>query len=288
MATRSLPFSLLVSMLPLAAVALGPASSIAGAWLPGQGDFYSEIRATYFSADTYRNADGDRVPLGGVAEQRELVSYSEFGWWKRGTFVIAIPATSITLRDDSGVFERTETGLSDLLLGMRVGLLDGPAALSIEADWKAPLGYDRRLTPRLGDGQQDLSGLLQFGASLEPVNAFIDLAGGYRYRADDPADQIVARADVGFWVGSSLLVAGRYQGALASGDGETPADETSVHLAGPVFVWRVDEFLDVFAGSVHSAAGENVLHADQFYVGIATRKTRLDRLQGFLGGTRRP
>ena len=97
-----------------------------------------------------------------------------------------------------------------------------------------------------------------------------------------------ARADAGFWVGSSLLLSGRYSGAIASGEGETLEDEETVHRVGPEIRWRVDDFLDVFAGSMHSASGENVLHADEYFVGIATRKTSLNRLQGFLGGTRRP
>jgi hypothetical protein len=271
-----------------AALAFLPAPGRAGAWLPGHGEFYTEIRGRLFSSDSYRNVDGERVPLGGVYEQRDLISYSEFGWWKRGTFVLGLPATSVTLRDESGAFEDTETGLADMVVGIRVGLLEGENVLSVEADWKAPLLYDEDLTPSLGDGQEDWTGLLLFGRSIPQVNGFVDLAGGYRYRTQEPADQIVMRADAGFWVGSSLLLTGRYSGAIASGDGETPQDAETVHRVGPEIRWRVDDFLDVFAGSMHSASGENVLHADEFFVGIAARKTSLNRLQGYLGGTRRP
>ena len=47
----------------------------------------------------------------------------------------------------------------------------------------------------------------------------------------------------------------------------------------------MDEHLDVKAGSWHTALGENVLHVNQYYVAVVFKHTRLNRLQGFLGGT---
>ena len=40
--------------------------------------------------------------------------------------------------------------------------------------------------------------------------------------------------------------------------------------------------------SLHTAIARNALHADRFYVGVAFKKTELDRLQGYLGGTKQP
>ena len=61
-----------------------------------------------------------------------------------------------------------------------------------------------------------------------------------------------------------------------------------MHEVGPQLLYRVDDNLDAFAGSLHTASGKNVIHTDQYYVGVAVKRTRLDRLQGFLGGTKRP
>jgi hypothetical protein len=47
----------------------------------------------------------------------------------------------------------------------------------------------------------------------------------------------------------------------------------------------VDDRMDVFAGSWHTASGRNVLHTDQFFAGIAWKQTGLDRLAGAMGGT---
>ena len=46
--------------------------------------------------------------------------------------------------------------------------------------------------------------------------------------------------------------------------------------------------LDVFAGSWHTPSGRNTLALDQYYAGLAWKSTKLNRLQGFLGGDARP
>jgi hypothetical protein len=53
-------------------------------------------------------------------------------------------------------------------------------------------------------------------------------------------------------------------------------------------LYRVDDHLDVKAGSWSTASGKNVLHYDQFYVGVAFHQSKLNRLQGFSGSTKNP
>lgn len=101
------------------------------------------------------------------------------------------------------------------------------------------------------------------------------------------ADQMIASADLGIWIGHSLLLGGRYQGLTTISHGPLVPD-ISQHLAGPVLLYRVDDGLDMIAGSWSTAAGKNVLHFDQVYVGIAFHNTKLNRLQGFSGTTRAP
>jgi hypothetical protein len=62
----------------------------------------------------------------------------------------------------------------------------------------------------------------------------------------------------------------------------------NIQLLGPVLVWRVDDRLDLVAGSWSTAMAKNALHYDQVYVALAFKQTKLNRLQGFLGGTKAP
>jgi hypothetical protein len=110
-------------------------------------------------------------------------------------------------------------------------------------------------------------------------------AGGQQ--AEQWTRPFVASADLGLWVGPRILLGGRYAGTVAMSSGEG-FPERSVHLAGPLLLWRVDERLDLSAGSWSTAKAENAPHYDQVYVTLTLKQTKLNRLQGFLGGTKAP
>lgn len=270
----------------------------AGPWIPAPGEYYSELSGFRGVADTYYDAEGARfvMPGGTVFERRSLGTMTELGWKRRMSFIISAPVVSLTHRIED--FHRTQTGLADILVGFRYALANGPSALSIEADWQAPLGYeanDRRelgatpdSIPSLGSGRQEATAWLLIGSRTPMVSGFMQAGVGYRYRERELADQVALSADVGVWVGGSWLISGRYTGALSQGTGETLLDEQSEQVIGPEVRVRVDERLDWFVGSRHTMSGKNVPHSDGYYMGFAFKQTRLDRLQGFLGGTRRP
>ncbi len=314
-----------IALFSVAAVvaALAPAAARAGAWMPAPGEQFTEIRGSRLSSDDFHNADGDRVilPFGGLYERRDATWSAELGWKKSTSVFFSLPWSSASRRlaDPLGAFP-SETGFGDLNLGLRRKLAGGGASVvSLEASWNAPLGYSRLKPfsdselalvdtifyagasesdsvnvsrfggrPALGEGEQSVQGVLWYGASLPGVRGFLEAGGGYRYYFEHMGDQLLMRANLGLWLGSSLLVAGRYEGEMAIGDGVTLAHELDRHLAGPMILYRVDDFVDVYVGSLHSAIASNALHSDQFYAGVAFRNTKLNRLQGFLGGKKNP
>ncbi|HEY2956164.1 MAG TPA: hypothetical protein VGK89_13040 [Candidatus Eisenbacteria bacterium] len=318
MRARNVTWSLFAAA---AAVVSGSAPARSGPWLPAPGEYYSELQAGAFSADTYHDAASHRavLALGGVEESRSLLSYNELGWKKGRSVILGIPIQSVTRRTGRGEVDRTETGISDIQLGLRFQMADGPTAAALELDYFGPAGYNRKylLTPsqvawadttlcrglgeadsancvrqiappRLGAGQQELVAAIHWGVSLKKLNGFLQVSHGYRHRGKELAGQALLSADLGFWLRPALLVAGRYRGAIDVGRGLTRADDVEEHLAGPMVVYRLDDHMDVFASSLHTAIARNALHADRFYVGVVFRQTGLNRLQGYLGGTRRP
>jgi len=298
--------STLVFAAALAAVT-APSLVRAGAWIPAPGEYYSEFQGARLSADTYHDSTGARqaFTLGGYLERRSLSSYNELGWKKKMSVILAAPAISSTRRlgYDRSTESQTQTGLGDLIFGLRYALKNAERALSIEVDWQTPLGYEHvkrgeylpKLgssgedygSPQLGVGTQNLDGLLWGGMTLPKLNAFFQAAGGYRYRFEEPEDQFLGLADAGIWIGPSLMLAGHYVGTFPA-TSAAGFDRQSTHIVGPELRYRVDERLDVFAGSRHTMWGRNVVHVDQYYIGMAFKQTRLNRLQGFLGGTRKP
>jgi hypothetical protein len=213
--------------------------------------------------------------------------------------------TSITRRVDpfppSGVGSATasQTGLSDLLLGTRFRLYDhGAAAFAIETDWLVPLGYERDVVPSLGDGLSHFSAHAEAGIPLPAFQGFAEAALGYVTRIDVRANPMSAThpvgapamlydADLAAWLGRSLLVAARYHGYSSSAQDAGDVDR-SLHSLGPELRYRIDDHMEVYSGATFDVSGRNAFKEDVYYLGLAMKQTRLNRLQGFLGAGRRP
>jgi hypothetical protein len=107
------------------------------------------------------------------------------------------------------------------------------------------------------------------------------------YAAEAHSIPFLASADLGWWVTRTLLVGGRYSGMTTIAHGDSVLAQ-SIHLMGPYVLLRVDDRLDLVAGSWSTAMAKEALHFDQVYVAVTFKQTKLNRLQGFLGGTKAP
>ena len=101
------------------------------------------------------------------------------------------------------------------------------------------------------------------------------------------SDRLAASADAAFWVSRSVLAGARYRGFVTLSRGQLTPD-INLHQMGPMVLYRVDDRLDVYAGSWIATAGRNTSRANEAYAGLAFHKTKLNRLQGFLGGKQGP
>jgi hypothetical protein len=308
----------------LASSFTGRSAAADGAWTLGRGEWHSSLIGGVFSAPTFRDSSGTRFDAGLTVEHRVLRSTTEIGWKNRMSVLFALPAMSVTRHDVAARTAATATGLQDLVVGLRYGLARGPAGATVQLDYTAPLGYNRSLDSlnfRLGeglgftdanryvhanDGLQQLAARLHLGTGLAG-RAFVQAQIGYaaRYyafgkRDQGPAvagerspgkwmwaDQLQTGADLGLWLGGPWMVGGRYRGITTISNGPL-VPEITQHLAGPVLLYRVDDGLDMIAGSWSTASGRNVLHYDQYYVGVAFRQSKLHRLQGFSGTAQTP
>src|SRR5215831_13764026 len=293
-------------------------------WVLRPGEFYSEVSGSVFSANSFFDDNG-RPPLNGKLDERQLVSYNELGWKQKASVWIAVPFVSRGFTRFTGGTS-TSTGLGDLDLGTRIRLKGGSTPLSLALGWTAPMGANRRLFPGTdGDGGTDPASYppysssnlsdssLYFNQGLQSLRAGLDFggrawkhafwtAGGeYRYRfleflstdkTSHNARFVGANASLGWWAQRSLLVTGLFQGEWVMSQSENydrnlASDKDPKRLlAGVRATWRVDDRMDVFAGSWHVASGQNVIHYDQYYFGIAWRQSSLSRYAGAYGGTK--
>jgi hypothetical protein len=294
-------------------------------WVLKPGEFYSELTGSVFAANTFFDADKERPPLDGKLDERALVSYNELGWKSRASVWIAVPLVNRGFTRFSGGTS-TSTGLGDIDLGVRYRMKGGTTPASLSFGWTAPLGGNRKLFPGIsGDGGTDPSSYppystsnatdtsLYFNQGLQSLrvgadfggrawkHAFWTAGGEWRYRflefgntdvSSHNARFIGGHATLGWWAMHSLLVEGLYEGEWATSMSENYDRNLSVereprrNLAGARLTWRVDDRMDVIAGSWHVARGENVIHYDQYYFGIAWRQSSLSRYAGAYGGTK--
>lgn len=196
---------------------------------------------------------GVQLPLG---TNRALFPGSSGDGGLNGGILVA--RNGVPIQDTSTFFSQ---GLTTAALGLEVG-----GAVGKRAYWTA-------------------------GAGIRTT--FLSIAS--RDSADRYADFVNASIGLGYWLTNSVLLSGEYLGEWQTDQGSgydrvtLPGGaelESNRMLAGPRLTYRLDEKMDVFAGSWHTPGGRNVLHHDLYYCGIAWKHTGLDRLAGALGGTK--
>jgi hypothetical protein len=284
------------------------ASSSAGPWTLGKGEYFSETSAGLYSTTSFRNFEGNRAELGYRFESRDFRWANELGWKKHTSFLLEVRGRSVSQVDGGSPSSITQTGLTDVGVGFHQGLINGARGLAVEALWVAPLGYDRELSRWLGDGRQRLGASLAAGTALGHRGfAQGSLGGLYRFLKFGKADSafsvggpnkssaafLTYSADAGVWVTPRLLVGGSASGQSVSWSSlpdppfvKNNEDAASRLLVGPVVLLRVDDRLDVKAGTLSTASGKNIYHFNQFWIAFAFKQTQLSRLQGFLGSAR--
>ena len=294
------PHAVTFATLLILASSLAASAARTDPWLPAPGDYDASFRFEHGSGSKFFADDGEKQdnPFGILVESRSFESVNELGWKRWMSATLALPLQSVSIRTRFPEANDTQTGLSDLDAGVRIKLLGGGrSAMSATLDWRIPLGYDRQPIAALGDGLHHVTGGLELGTSFPAMNAFLQGGASYGGRFDvrvNPkkatrhvqGDVIGTFADLGVWLGNSLLLAGRYQGAMRSAD--EAGVEANAYVAGPDVTFRVDDHMDVFAGARFPIAGRNSRVFSTYYAGFALKQTHLNRLQGFHGDTRRP
>ena len=154
--------------------------------------------------------------------------------------------------------------------------------------WLAPLGYNKNVFPRLGDGRHKVYGALQAGARIPGVPAFVQGGKGFLFVSEDGLTYSLSHVDLGAWFGSTLLIGARYADRVAWNAGTQLGKLDDSYQAGPVITVRVDDRLSVTAGAMRDWYGRNSLGTDEVYIAVGFQQNGPGPLQGFLGGHPRP
>ena len=193
----------------LLAAAAAPAA--AGPWTPERG--HGQVIATFavYSTRESFTQQGDRAEFGfdGKFRKREINPYLELGVTDRLTF---IANTFVIGSEFSNAFgAQKNSGLGDSTIGLRYRVTDtnGPVIVAMQGLVKLPTAGSGQ--PNLGNRQVDVDGRLVVGGSLGKSSRppFWTVEGGYRYRAEGPADELRFEGTLGVYVHARLMLLGQ-------------------------------------------------------------------------------
>jgi|GEM_PF-1203481 len=172
--------------------ALTPAPAWGQAWPASRGAFYAKVARSDIRASDQFTFDGRRSDfIDGVAGNafvdQSYHLYTEWGLLDNLTVVLSAPFKQLAVHDLAFRYETAAIG--SVSIGLRFGLFPllgiRPSAIAMAMNLGAtvPTGYTRNLTPSAGAGQVDAHALIGIGLSFWPTAAYVQAAGGYRYRS---------------------------------------------------------------------------------------------------------
>jgi hypothetical protein len=195
----------------------------AGAWTAKQNAYYDKLAVNYYFANDSFDHGGTRssTPNGGSFRDYNISNYLEFGLTDNLTLVNSL-AYKWLENDDNSATTRGH-GLGDVDLGVRYKLLDSDRAGIVASQLlvKIPGPYQQDDPLPLGNGQYDTELRLLYGRSLYPlIPGYGNLELGYRWRFEDPSDEIRYLVEFGVDLGRDFYTRAKLDGTLSVDNGK--------------------------------------------------------------------
>ena len=243
--------------------------TFAGAWTLEKGKVYNKLAVNYFEADETFGTGQD-----GFEEFTDftLNYYVEAGITDRLTFISQVPLRRST---NEVVGDRTDnTGIGDIDLGLRYNFVNSGWVFSGQALYKAPFLYDEDDDLPLGNGQSDFEFRLLLGRSLYPYGYF-GVEAAYRFRAEDPSDEIRYLVEYGFDLTSKAYLRAKLDIIDAVDDTDVIVSDGSPQFPNAFDLTRYEasagykfndqsSFEVTYTGSI---SGDNILDGDAIQIG---------------------
>jgi len=196
--------------------------SHAGAWTARQNGYYEKLAFNYYYAGDTFDSSGDRVstPNNGKFTDYNISNYFEYGLTDNLTLVNSLAYKWLENEDDSAITKGH--GIGDVDLGLRCKLLDSDRAgiVSTQLLVKIPGPYKQDDPLPLGNGQYDTEVRLLYGRSLYPlIPGYGNLELGYRWRAEEPSDEIRYLVEFGVDVSRDFYTRAKLDGIFSVDNG---------------------------------------------------------------------
>ena len=204
-------------------VATSAATSFAGAWTAKQGEFYDKLAYNYYYSHETFDSSGKRTgtPNNGKFTDNNVSNYFEYGLLDSLTLVNSLSYK--WLKNEADAVHTSGTGLGDVDLGLRYKLLDSDkiGIVATQLLVKIPGAYSASDSLPLGNAQYDTELRLLYGRSLYPlIPGYGNVELGYRWRAQDPSDEIRYLVEFGVDVTSKVYTRAKLDGTISVDNGK--------------------------------------------------------------------
>ena len=193
-----------------------PATASAGAWTAKQGDSYLKGAVNYFETSNRFGPEGGFENFQNV----NFNVYWEYGVKDDLTFFATGSLTDLENRANGQ--ETSGSGISDIDVGLRYRVIDGPVIVSVQGLFKAPYLYDEDSELPLGNGQEDFEGKLLLGKSFGKLG-YGGLEVGYRVRTEAPVDEFRYLVEYGFDLNDRTYLRTKLDGIHAASSSDVDA-----------------------------------------------------------------
>jgi protein XagA len=206
----------------LLATAAFSSECLAGAWTMPKGKMYDRFAVNYYFAEKEFNEDRERKEFANNGEFTDfnLNNYIEYGLTDRLTIINSLYYKWIKKEDDDG--EDKTNGLGDVDIAVKYKLAEGSLGVfSTQLLVKIPGPYDGDDSLPLGNDQLDIEARMLYGRSLYPhIPGYCNVEFGYRWRDDDPSDELRYLIEVGVDITSHLYGRIKLDGTYSTNNGE--------------------------------------------------------------------
>ncbi len=207
-------------------VLLSSSALFAGAWTKEQGKSYHRAAINHYFADREFDDDGESRSISSNGEFRDfnLNYYMEYGILDQLTAITSIYYKDLRREDDRFIYETR--GLGDFDLGMRYRLYsDNSKVIAVQGMVKIPEFYDKDDALAPGNGQYDYEMRVLYGHSLwPPLPGYVNIEIGYRWRAEEPADEFRYLLEFGTDIGWQFYTRAKLDGIISAGNGRDILD----------------------------------------------------------------
>lgn len=240
----------------------------AGAWTLEPGEAQLITTLTYYRATREFGSGGGRKDFADDGEftSLEVNPYLQYGLRSDLTLIASLVLRRVEFSDDSG--SDANAGLADPEIGLRYRLSppEWATVWSVQGLVKLPVSTSSS-SPPLSNEQLDLEGRLLVGRGFAILDrgAFWNVELGYRFRAEEPADEIRLDATLGVSVTPALQVIGELTTITGLRNGESFAvrgnpnvdPNYDLYKGRLSLVYRLGPAVSLQAGYEHDLAGRN-------------------------------